>query len=74
MPYFGTDYGICSIIKPQLVFNPKLDHLHYYERSFGNNKGKIEKGAKVGNRKATLIINYLPLGWKRKWTDYTSRC
>ena len=20
-PYFGTDYGICSIIKPQLAFN-----------------------------------------------------
>ena len=23
-PYFGTDYGICSLIKPQLTFNPEL--------------------------------------------------
>ena len=23
-PYFGTDYGICSIIKPQTAFDPKL--------------------------------------------------
>ena len=23
-PYFGTDYGICSLIKPQLTFNDSL--------------------------------------------------
>jgi hypothetical protein len=23
-PYFGTDYGICSIIKPQTAFKPEL--------------------------------------------------
>jgi hypothetical protein len=23
-PYFGTDYGICSIIKPQLTFDSGL--------------------------------------------------
>jgi hypothetical protein len=32
-PYFGTDYGICSIIKPQTAFKPELGRteaaLHY---------------------------------------------
>ena len=23
-PYFGTDYGICSIIKPQTAFAPEF--------------------------------------------------
>ena len=28
MPHFGTDYGICSIIKPQTVFDPALDNMY----------------------------------------------
>ena len=38
IPHFGTDYGICSIIKPQTVFDSNLEHLHYkvcnYKESF----------------------------------------
>ena len=35
MPYFGTDYGICSIIKPQTVFSPDLQEMHYKVKTFG---------------------------------------
>ena len=35
-PYFGTDYGICSIIKPQTAFAPE----------FGEDKNYWLKGLK----------------------------
>ena len=34
-PYFGTDVGICSIVKPQLSFNQSLDHLPFWSKLFG---------------------------------------
>ncbi len=33
-PYFGTDVGICSIIKPQLSFNKSLDDLPFWTKLF----------------------------------------
>ena len=24
LPFFGTDYGLCTLIKPQITFDPKL--------------------------------------------------
>ena len=33
IPHFGTDYGICSIIKPQTVFDPKLEKVHFKDKT-----------------------------------------
>ena len=55
MPHFGTDYGICSIIKPQTVFDPKLEHLHYKEKTFGHHRF-IQKGAEVGRKNGLSIL------------------
>ena len=40
-PLFGTDYGICSCIKPQVAFNKSLTHVPYWEKvgEFGSTKG-----------------------------------
>ena len=40
-PYFGTDVGICSIVKPQLSFNQSLDNLPFWSKLFGP-KGNIQ--------------------------------
>jgi hypothetical protein len=44
-PYFGTDVGICSIIKPQLNFNRSLDHLPFWRKLFGEENINIRPGA-----------------------------
>ena len=31
-PLFGTDYGICSCIKPQVAFNKSLTHVPYWNK------------------------------------------
>ena len=41
---FGTDYGICSIIKPQLAFNSDLDNVPYWEKIFGKYNWNVTKG------------------------------
>ncbi len=33
-PYFGTDVGICAIIKPQVSFNDSLNHLPFWTKLF----------------------------------------
>ncbi len=54
LPFFGTDIGLCSLVKPQLNFNASLQHLSFSEKMFGP-KGQaasysreIRPGAKVG--------------------------
>ena len=56
MPYFGTDYGICSIIKPQTVFDPKLEDMHFKQKTFGFHKRNIRKGAEVGRKNGLTIL------------------
>ena len=46
-PYFGTDTGICAIIKPQLNFNRSLDDLAFWNKIFANTKG-VRRGSEVG--------------------------
>jgi hypothetical protein len=36
LPFFGTDYGLCSLIKPQITFNWTLDTvrtLHFHSEA-----------------------------------------
>lgn len=55
IPHFGTDYGICSIIKPQTVFDPKLEGIHYKLKAFGEHTN-IQPGAEVGRKNGLSIL------------------
>ena len=41
LPFFGTDYGFCSLIKPQLNFNPKFDNLSFARKMFGPKRKNV---------------------------------
>ena len=57
LPFFGTDIGFCSMVKPQLSFNHELDDLPYSTKMFGkySHNWKIKKGAKVGKTNGLSI-------------------
>ena len=55
-PYFGTDYGICSIIKPQLAFDRNLDSIPYWEKLFGVYNWNVSKGAQVGKANGLSML------------------
>ena len=67
LPFFGTDIGFCSMIKPQLSFNQELDHLPYMTKMFNNYSYNwhIKKGAKVGK------ANGLSMWLDAETFDYT---
>ena len=55
-PYFGTDYGICSIIKPQLAFDSNLDNVPYWEKIFGKYNWNVTKGTRVVREKSSRFF------------------
>ena len=55
-PYFGTDVGICSIIKPQLNFDRSLDHLPFWRKLFGEENINIKPGSEVGKANGLSIL------------------
>ena len=55
-PLFGTDYGICSCIKPQIAFNKSLTHVPYWKKIFGTANWAIEKGAEVGKANGLSLL------------------
>ena len=69
LPFFGTDIGLCSIVKPQLTFDSKYDHLTYAQKLFGidgvSYTRQIKSGAKVGK------VNGLVLLLDAETFDYT---
>eukprot|EP00093_Oithona_nana_P005762 05762.XXX_302077_297100_1 [CDS] Oithona nana genome sequencing. len=67
LPFFGTDIGFCSMLKPQLSFNKELDHLPYMHKMFGHysHNWNISKGAKVGK------ANGLSMWLDAETFDYT---
>ena len=69
LPFFGTDIGLCSIVKPQLSFDSNLYNLTYAQKLFGIG-GKsytrlIKPGVKVGK------VNGLVLLLDAETFDYT---
>ena len=60
LPFFGTDIGLCSLVKPQLNFNSKYDHLSYSQKLFGidgvSYTRQIKSGAKVGKGNGLVIL------------------
>ena len=67
LPFFGTDIGFCSLLKPQLSFNTDLDHLPYMTKMFGSysHNWNITKGVKVGK------ANGLSMWLDAETFDYT---
>ena len=69
LPFFGTDRGHCSIIKPQMTFNSKYDHLTYAQKIFDfDDVGytrQFKSGVKVGK------VNGLKLLLDAETFDYT---
>ncbi|CAB4060681.1 ASICN [Lepeophtheirus salmonis] len=53
--YFGTDVGICSIIKPQLSFNSSLDSLPFWQKLF-HYRDSISKGSEVGKANGLTVF------------------
>ena len=41
LPFFGTDYGFCSLVKPQLNFNDSYNHLSFARKMFGPKRQNI---------------------------------
>ena len=62
LPFFGTDIGFCSLVKPQLSFNPDLDHLPFSVKLFGpksepiSYSRQIKPGAKVGKENGLTLL------------------
>ena len=54
-PYFGTDVGICSIIKPQLNFNASLDDFPFWKKLFQANSN-IAVGSEVGKANGLSVL------------------
>ena len=54
-PYFGTDVGMCSIIKPQLNFNTSLDHMPFWSKLFEENDS-ILPGSEVGKANGLTVL------------------
>ena len=54
-PYFGTDVGICAIIKPQLNFNESLKELPFWTKLFAVNEN-IRTGSEVGKANGLTVL------------------
>ena len=69
LPFYGTDIGLCSLVKPQLNFNSKYNHLAYTQKLFRRDgvsyTRQIKPGVKVGK------INGLVLLLDAETFDYT---
>ncbi len=46
LPFFGTDYGLCSLVKPQISFNKSLEDLPF-ETLMTNYSRTITSGIQV---------------------------
>ena len=65
LPFYGTDIGLCALVKPQLNFDSMYDHLPYTKKLFGSYTRQIKPGVKVGK------INGLVLLLDAEIFDYT---
>lgn len=63
LPFFGTDYGFCSLIKPQLNFDDQYQHLAFSRKLYGpkstdelSYSRKIAPGVKVGKANGLRLL------------------
>ena len=55
LPFFGTDYGLCTLIKPQITFDKALDHVPFavLMKNFTKN---IEPGIQLGKENGLSML------------------
>ena len=55
LPFFGTDYGLCSLVKPQISFNRSLEHLPF-ETLMTNYSLTISPGIQLGKENGLTLL------------------
>ena len=55
LPFFGTDYGLCSLIKPQITFDKKLQNLSF-EALMTNHSLAIGPGIQLGKENGLTLL------------------
>ncbi len=55
LPFFGTDYGLCTLIKPQITFDYELDHVPF-EWLMRNYTNTIKPGIQLGKENGLSIL------------------
>ena len=55
LPFFGTDYGLCTLIKPQITFDPALEGIPF-EALMKNHTSGIEPGIQLGKENGLSIL------------------
>ena len=68
LPFFGTDYGLCTLIKPQITFDRALDDVPFVVLMKNFTK-TIQPGIQLGKENGLSIL--LDTEVKRK--QYTGR-
>jgi hypothetical protein len=55
LPFFGTDYGLCTLIKPQITFDPNLEHIPF-ETLMINYTKQIKPGIQLGKENGLSVL------------------
>lgn len=55
LPFFGTDYGLCSLVKPQISFNQSLSQLPF-EVLMTNYTRTIKPGIQLGKENGLTLL------------------
>lgn len=55
LPFFGTDYGLCTLIKPQITFDPKLADVPF-STLMTNYTKSIQPGIQLGKENGLSIL------------------
>ncbi|TRY76324.1 hypothetical protein TCAL_15908 [Tigriopus californicus] len=55
LPFFGTDYGLCSLVKPQISFNQTLSQLPF-EVLMTNYTRTIKPGIQLGKENGLTLL------------------
>merc|ERR1719414_1063900 len=55
LPFFGTDYGLCSLVKPQITFNDELEKEPFSTLMQDNTKN-IKKGINLGKENGLSLL------------------
>ena len=55
LPFFGTDYGLCTLIKPQITFDPDLAEVPF-STLMTNYTKSIQPGIQLGKENGLSIL------------------
>ena len=55
LPFFGTDYGLCTLIKPQITFDKDLEEIPFNELMRNYTKS-IKPGIQLGKENGLSIL------------------